>query len=197
MKIPVLIIALCSVFLSVNGKPMSHKRNKDRMNKANIKFEVRTKINAPAKDVWKIVGKEFDKISSWTDFVEHSQSVDSEEVTKTPYTPDNSAPVPARKTKVINKGRTSELIEVITMYSDENRSLKFYGVGLPKFISFASDVQSVVTIGENECEIVFEVELRVKGIFKLLKNKMKNHFYESMTFLQNDLKLFVESGKAL
>lgn len=190
-----LVLALSTTFPSLGGNSIEDKT--DNVKKANVTFEVRTKINASADDVWKVLGEKFDKISEWTEFVESSVLVESTDIDQTPYTPDISSPVPARKTKVINKGRTSEIIEVVTMYSEENKSLKFYGVGLPRFILFASDVQSVVPIGENECEVVFKVEMRVKGVFKVLKNKLKKHFSESMAHLQNDLKEFVELGKSL
>ena len=169
--------------------------NKMKMNKPNVVVQVKTKINAPADKVWAILGKQFADISNWTSFVESSKALTADEISSG-YTPAANAAVPARQTTVENKGKTSTLVEVVTMYSDERRELTFYGLGLPKFIEYASDKQSVIVNGVNECTVVFDVKVRLKGIFKLFKGKAEKRFAENFKKVQNDLKIYAEKGKA-
>lgn len=162
------------------------------MKKPNVVVQIKTKINASADKVWEILGQEFHKIAEWTSFVEESKKMTVSEIPESSFLPALSAPIPARHTLVKNGGRTSELVEVVTMYSDKKRALTFYGIGLPKFIDYAGDTQYVQEINEHECEVVFDVEVRLKGVFRLLKGIVKKRFAENFKKIQEDLKTYVE-----
>ncbi len=164
------------------------------MKEPNVVVKVKTRINAPAEKVWETLGKQFDDISIWTSFVDSSKALSPDEI-PSGYNVATNAPVPARKTIVKNMARTSELIEVVTMYDDDNRELMFYGLGLPRFIAYAGDKQGVIEINENECFVVFNVTVRLKGIFKLFKGKLEKRFAENFQKIQNDLKIYSETGK--
>ena len=176
------------------------QKDNSEMNKKNpnVVVRVETQINAPADQVWQVLGKEFADIAHWTSLVESSKAVAVGEIpAHSPYTPAADAPIPARQTTSVNKGRTATLIEVVTMYSDEKRELKFYGVGLPKFIAFGGDKQSVVANSEATSTVIFNVELRLKGFFKLLKGKIEKRFAENLKKLQEDLKVYIEAEKII
>ncbi len=163
----------------------------------NVTVQIKTKINAPADKVWEVLGKQFADISKWTSVVEASKAISVEEIPLSKFVPADTSPIPARQTTSVNGGRKATLIEVLTSYSDEGKTLKFYGLGLPSFIDFAGDKQSVIPIGEKECEVVFDVEMRLKGIFKLFKSIAKKRFAKNFKKVQNDLKVFVETGKII
>lgn len=163
--------------------------------KANVSLIVKTKINAPADVVWELLGKQFANISSWSESVKTSIALNESDIPETEYRPISTAPVPARQTTVENKGTTKTLVEILTAYSDVDRSLKFYGIGLPKFIAFASDEQNVIVIDDKNSEVVFHLEARLNGIFKLFKGKMKKRFAENLKKIQNDLKSMVEKKR--
>ena len=193
MKINTKGFALLAL-MTLNGCLLfgQQNNNKMKMNKPNV--IVQTKINAPADKVWAILVKQFPDISNWTSFVESSKALTADEISSD-YTPAANAAIPARQTTVGNKGKTSTLVEIVTMYSDERWELIFYGLGLPKFIEYASDKQSVIVNGENECTVVFDVKVRLKGIFKLFKGKAEKRFAENFKKVQNDLKIYAETGK--
>ncbi len=162
----------------------------DAQNKeANVNVKISTIINAPADKVWEVLGQQFDDIADWTTVVKSSKAI---EKTPTNIIADPSAPIPARETTSENKGKTITLVEVITEYSDENRSLKFYGDGLPSFIEFASDKQSVIEKGPHQSVVVFEVEVSLKSVFSIFKGKVEKRFEENFKRVQNDLKIYVE-----
>ena len=167
------------------------------MKKPNVNVQIKTKINAPADKVWEVLGKQFADISKWTSVVEDSKAIRLDEIPSNEFTPADNAPVPARQTISVNGGRKATLIEVLTLYSDEKRTLKFYGLGLPSFIAYAGDKQSVIPMREKECEVVFDVEMRLKGIFKLFKGIAKKRFAKNFKKVQNDLKVYVETGKVV
>ena len=162
-----------------------------------LTFIVKTKINAPADKVWDLLGTQFADIATWSNTVQSSKALAGDELPETTYVPAESAPVPARQSTVSNKGKTKTLVEVLTAYSDEEQKLKFYGLGLPSFIAYASDEQSVVTLSENESEAVFHLEMRVKGIFKLMKGKLKKRFAENLERIQAELKTAAESNQTI
>ena len=189
-SISVLKRAFLVILIFSAGQTIAQKKSKQ---KANVDLVVKTQITAPADNVWELLGKQFADISSWSEIVKTSRALNEEDIPETKYRPISSAPVPARLTTVENKGKTKTLTEVLTAYSDEDRSLKFYGIGLPKFIAFASDEQTVVAINDTTSEVVFHVEMRVKGIFKLMKGKIKKRFTENLENLQNELKTAVEA----
>ncbi len=164
------------------------------LKKPNVTVQIKTKINAPADKVWEVLGKQFADISKWTSVVEASKAINLDEIPSNEFTPSDNAPVPARQTTTINGGRKATLIEVLTSYSDEKRALKFYGLGLPSFIAYAGDKQSVIPTGEKECEVVFDVEMRLKGIFKLFNGIARKRFAKNFKKVQNDLKTYVETG---
>ena len=47
------------------------------------------------------------------------------------------------------------------------------GLGFPVLLNYAGDKQSVVSTGEQECEVVFDIEMRLKGIFSLFQGHCK------------------------
>jgi len=165
------------------------------LKKPNVVVQIKTKINAPAGAVWEILGKQFSDISKWTSVVESSKAITIDEIPPNDFSLAENAPTPARQTISVNGGRRVTLIEVLTLYSDENRVLKFYGLGLPGFIAFATDKQSVISTGQNECVLVFEVEMRLKGIFKLFKSIAKRRFAKNFKKVQSDLKVYAETGR--
>jgi len=131
----------------------------DDLEKPNLKVYIETEINASAGQVWEILGKQYVDISKWSNFVDTSYSVSAEDLPEG-YTALPNAPVAARVTVAGKKG--NKAIEVLTIYNDETRELKFYGEGLPGFIEFVSDHQRVESI--MKLGFAFSAEL-VRGAF--------------------------------
>ncbi len=173
----------------------SFKNNKsDELEKPNLKVYIETEINASADHVWEILGKQYADVSKWSNFVDTSYSIAAEDLPQG-YTALPNAPVPARITVAGKKEQKA--IEVLTIYNDETRELKFYGEGLPGFIEFVSDHQRVESIGENKCNVSFSIEMKLKGPVVLLKGLVKKRFLKVMTSLQNELKVYAETGELI
>ena len=69
------------------------------MKEANVRVQIKTKVNAPADAVWDILGKQFSNIYKWTTVVEASREISIDEIPPSKF-------VPARsicRTQSINK----------------------------------------------------------------------------------------------
>ena len=146
-----------------------------------MELRLETPIDAPADAAWQLLGPEFAQIDRWSSFVRTSRPIDRSEVPAgTMVAP--TAPVPGRETTT-----KATLIEVLTAYSDDERTLTFEGVGLPPVVSYAGNTQSIVETGPNSSAVVFEVRMDFKGPFKLLGPVMKRRMQKTFGAVQADL----------
>ena len=153
-----------------------------------MQLHLETPIDASADAVWAVLGRDFAGIERWSSTVEASRPIDKSEV-PSGLEVDPSAPVPGRETTT-----KITLIEVLTAYSDNARSLTFVGVGLPPIITEASNVNSVRPTGENSSVAVFDVSIDFKGPFAIIAPLLKRRMAKTFGIVQHDLKAFVESG---
>lgn len=144
-------------------------------------------IEAPADSVWEVLGTQFTDIADWASFVKTSRPVDRAEIPST-IAVAPTAPVPGRETMTKVK-----LIEVITAYSDDQRSLTFEAVGLPKIIRRAQDVQSVTATGEGSSTVTFEIDFDFVGPFAAFSPIVRRRMAKTFAGVLVDLKDHVES----
>lgn len=153
-----------------------------------MQLHLEQEINAPADAVWGVLGGEFADIASWASVVKASRPIDVGEVPAS-ITVASTAPVPGRETTT-----KATLREILTAYSDEERSLTFEGAGLPKIVRLARNVQSVQETGPSTCKVVFDVQFDFAGPFGFLASPMKRRMTKTFGDVQTDLKLHVENG---
>ena len=146
-------------------------------------------INASADDVWKVLGTEFAEIDKWAEFVKTSRPLAANEVPEG-IKADPNAPVPGRETMTKVK-----IVEVLTAYSDENRSLTFEGIGLPKIITKAQDTQSVKATGPSTSTVSFVIDFDFLGPFAVLSPIMESRMSKTFTEILDDLKRHVETSR--
>ena len=148
------------------------------------------RINAPADVVWQLLGREFDAIDEWADFVKTSRPISPDEV-PAGLTAAPTAPVPGRETMTKVK-----LVEVITAYDDAARTLTFHGVGLPPVISVASDEQSVRPDGATASTVAFDITMGFRGPFVVLGPLMKRRMTKQFDGILDDLRRHAEATHA-
>ena len=155
-----------------------------------MKLRLETPINAPADTVWKTLGTDFVDIDTWAGFVKTSRAMTASEVPASIEVPAN-APVPGRETMTKVKVQ-----EVITAYSDEERSLTFQGIGLPKVIRLVQDKQSVIPTSDTSCTAVFDVTMEFMPPFGFMGSFMKKRMSKQFSEILDDLKSHSESMHA-
>ncbi|MCP3975491.1 MAG: hypothetical protein GY720_13485 [bacterium] len=146
------------------------------------------RINAPADSVWQVLGTQFADIAEWATFVKSSRAISQKEVPAS-FTVPAAAPVPGRETMTKVK-----VVEVITAFSDEDRSLTFEGTGLPRIIRRAQDIQSVAAEGENTSTVTFEIDFDFVGPFAAFSPILRRRMTKTFGGILVDLKQHVEAA---
>lgn len=155
-----------------------------------MRVRLERKIDAPAAAAWEVLGPQFTEIDRWASFVKTSRPIERNEV-PAGVVAAPTAPVPGRETTTKVK-----IVEVITAYSDTNRSLTFQGVGLPKIITLVKDDQSVRADSETSCTAIFDVTMNFKGPFAIFGPVMKKRMTKQFGGILDDLKVHVEAVHA-
>lgn len=151
---------------------------------------IETDIDAPAETVWKILAHQFGDMADWTTTLSESRVIGASEI-PSGIIPDPKAPVPARETT----SSFAKAIEVITDYSEEGMQLTFEAANLPIMLSSAKNRQRVVQKGADKSTVVFDINLELRGIFKLIGPVLKRRFGSTMGRVQGELKAYVENNQ--
>lgn len=154
-----------------------------------MKVHIETEINAPAEKVWQILAHQFADMADWTPTLSESRVVDVSELPAGLKIAPN-APVPARETT----SSFAKAIEVISNYSEENMELTFEAANLPPILSTAANTQRVIAKGANQSMITFDMNIGLKGVFKLLGPFLSRRFQKTMGGVQRDLKVYAENS---
>ena len=72
--------------------------------------------------------------------------------------------------------------------------LTFEALNLPPILDTASNTQQVHKLGPNQSKITFDMNLGLKGIFKIVGPVLKRRFQNTIGGVQNELKLHAEAG---
>lgn len=152
-----------------------------------MQLHLETDIAAPADSVWRVLGTQFADIDEWAAFVQTSRPIGLDEVPAS-IVASPEAPVPGRETTT-----KVTLKEILTAYSDSDRSLTFLGDGLPPIVKRAQNVQSVRAIGPEASTVSFDVTFDFVGPFAVLSPVMKKRMSKTFAGIQSDLKRHVES----
>lgn len=155
-----------------------------------MKLHLEQEINASADKVWDILGHQFADIAVWSN-LDYSRAITADEV-PAGFRVAPDAPVLGRATP----NPLGELIEVLTHYSDTDRQFTFFGSGLPPIISRAENTTRVIEKGENHCLVTFDIEMDLRGIFKIFDSLMKRRFATSKrgpAGVIEELKVYAES----
>ena len=155
-----------------------------------MQVHIETEINAPAEKVWQILAHQFADMADWTNTLSESRIVDKNELPKGLKIAAN-APVPARETT----SSFAKAIEVISDYSEEKMTLTFEAANLPPILSTAANTQRVVAKDANNCLITFDMNIGLKGVFKIMTPVMKRRFQSTMGKVQQELKIYAETGQ--
>lgn len=155
-----------------------------------MQVHIETEINAPAEKVWQILAHQFADMAEWTSTLSESRIVDVSELPQGLKIAPN-APVPARETT----SSFAKAIEVISDYSEEKMELTFEAANLPAILSTAANTQRVIPHGENKSMITFDMDIGLRGIFKLMRPILSRRFQKTMSSVQRELKVFAETGQ--
>lgn len=147
-------------------------------------------INASAETVWKIVGQQFANVADWASSLDYSKAIDAEDVPAGVHVA-QTAPVAGRTTP----NPLGELVEILTHYSDDDRTFTFTTFGLPPIITRMDNTTTVVELAPNLSRVTFTIEGELRGPFKLIGPLLQRRFATSKrgpAGVIEDLKRFAE-----
>lgn len=102
-------------------------------------------IDAPAEEVWQLIGPQFDRVGEWASAIPQSAAA----LEETPACP--AAPVAGRSCESSIPGMPS-VSELITHYDDDAMELTYLGTsGMPKFVARATNTWRVERDGPHAC----------------------------------------------
>ena len=157
-----------------------------------MKFQIKQEINVSAEEVWDVLAHQFAEISEWAPNIQSSRAIEMSEVPEV-FRVAEGAPVPGR----VTPNPLGELIEVLTMYSEENKSFTFDVLGPRPVFSYTQNTTNVIPLDENKCLVTFDLILMPKGIFNLFSPILQRRF-ETSKFgpagMIKDLKTYIENN---
>lgn len=152
----------------------------------------KTRIEKPAKDVWQVVGTDFDKAHLWMALVPNSHAKDD-------GTKVEEAPVCGRVCEFTNESNGFYADELITDYSDAKMQMTIEVTprNSPKPLPLIKNIVtiSIKELDKNSSEITWDSNPQIKAwgyfIYPLFKMGLSKAFKEVL----EELKHFVETGQ--
>jgi len=157
-----------------------------------MELQLKQEINASADKVWEVLGGQFAEIADWAPRIEWSRAMKMSEVPNNLKVAEN-APVPGR----VTPNPLGDVYEVLSMFSDEDRSFTFEANGQAPLFSHVQNTTRITPLDAASCVVTFDLQLTPKGIFNLFAPLLKRRFQTSKfgpAGVIKDLKVYVESN---
>lgn len=157
-----------------------------------MQIQLKQEINASAEKVWDILAHQFAEIADWAPNIESSRVLDINEVPGQ-FKVAESAPIPGR----VTPNPLGDVTEVLTEYSEENKTFKFEVAGPAPIFSYSANRTKVTDQGRDKCLVTFDLHLEPNGIFRLFSPILKRRFQTSKfgpAGMIKDLKDYVENN---
>jgi hypothetical protein len=123
-------------------------------------------IDAPADQVWEVIGPGFARIGDWATSIPASAAI--------PVLAAAAASPAAARAPVM--GRTCrtgtrlvpDITEMLTGYDKQRRTLTYQAAGLPAFITTARSSWTITPAGEATCRVTVTGHFQTRGVLGLL-----------------------------
>lgn len=157
-----------------------------------MEMQLKQEINSSADRIWEVLGGKFAEIADWAPRIKWSRAMKMSEVSND-FKVAESAPVPGR----VTPNPLGDVYEVLTMFSDEDRSFTFEANGPAPLFSHVQNTTKITPLDATSCVVTFDLQLTPKGIFNLFAPLLKRRFQTSKfgpAGVIKDLKIYVESN---
>ena len=158
---------------------------------AGVHIHIEREVNASAAQAWAVLAHDYVDVADWSTSTTQSRAMTAAEV-PAGLTPDPAAPVPGR---VQVSEKFGEITETLVMYDEAGRSFRFVGGGLPGFLPYAGNTQSVVDLGDGRSRIAFDIYFVPRGPAKLLKGRFEKKFEAGLGRALDEAVVYIETGE--
>ncbi len=158
-----------------------------------IHIHLEEEIDAPADEAWAVLAHRFAEIGEWAPGVETSRAISLDEV-PAGFTVAPSAPVPGR----VTPNPLGDITEVLTMYSEDDRTFTFEADGLPPIVTHTTSTTRVTELDNGHSLVTFDIEMGFIRPFNVLGPVMQSRLQSSAAGpagIIKDLKTYLESGE--
>jgi len=123
-------------------------------------------IDAPADQVWQVIGPGFARIGDWATSIPASAAIPA-------AAPACAAPTMAGAPAAGRACTTGihlvpKITETLIAYDEASRTLTYEARGLPGFITIARSIWTVTPAGERECRITVTAHFQTRGVLGFL-----------------------------
>jgi hypothetical protein len=152
-------------------------------------------IDAPADQVWDLIGPGFARIGEWATTIQSSTAV--------PTMPGPAAAGTATAVIAPVAGRACttgvrvvpQITETLVAYDPASRTLTYEASGLPAFIITARNTWSVIPTGERTCRITLSAHVQTRGMLGLLGRwAILAQARRTSRHLEADLRHYIKHG---
>lgn len=151
-----------------------------------INISTRILIDAPAEQVWDVIGPGFTRIGEWVSAIGASRPVDG----KGP----DGAPAAGRTCRVASTG-FDQIAEELTSYDPAARQLSYRASdGMPSFVIHAANTWQARPIGDHQTEFTMDAEISLTGAGRAAAPLLRAYLSRVMRSTAVDLKVRVETG---
>ena len=152
-------------------------------------------IDAPADQVWDLIGPGFARIGEWATSIQASTAVPTMPVPAAATTAGAvSAPVAGRACAT-GVRLVPQVTETLVAYDPASRTLCYEASGLPAFIVTARNTWSVSPTGERTCHVTLSAHVQTRGLLGLLGRwALLAQVRYTSRHLEADLRHYIKHG---
>ena len=143
-------------------------------------------IDAPAEDVWEVIGPGFTRVSDWVSAVATS--------VPTGAAGSSGAPAAGRGCRVATAG-VDQIAEELTAYEPEARRLSYrMAGGMPSFVANASNTWQARALPDGRTEFTMDADVAFVGAGRFIGPFLRAYLSRVGRRTSRDLKALVETG---
>jgi hypothetical protein len=150
------------------------------------------RIDAPADQVWDLIGPGFARIGEWATSIQASTAVPT--IPQLAAAAAASAPVAGRSCTT-GVRLVPQITETLVAYDPASRTLSYEASGLPAFITTARNTWSVIPAGQDTCHVTLSAHFQTRGMLGMLGRwAILAQVRYTSRHLEADLRHYIEHG---
>jgi hypothetical protein len=152
-------------------------------------------VDAPASQVWDVIGTGFARIGDWATSIPASTAIPGAPGSAAAATAAvGSAPV-AGRTCTTGAALVPQITETLIAYDEASRTLTYQAGGLPAFIITARSTWTVTPAAEGSCRVAITAHFQARGVLGLLGCwAILTQAQLTARHLEDDLRHYIKHG---
>ena len=147
-------------------------------------------IDAPADQVWEVIGPGFARIGDWASVIPASAPIPGADASACAVGAPAAGRVCATGVRLFPR-----VTESLIAYDQARRTLTYQARDLPALVTLARNTWTVVPAGERRCRVVVQAQLQVRGALGVLAGwAAAAQTWRNARLLEADLSHYIRHG---